>query len=65
MKTMIRRAHSVQVLFCDACNMPHLVLFDEDDVPFADAVIGIDIGPQVIDILQDAFDRYDRRKEVN
>jgi hypothetical protein len=55
---MIRRAHSVQVLFCDNCNMPHLVLFDENDQAFADAVIGIDIGPQLVEILQDALDGY-------
>ena len=39
----MKTAHSVMVMFCDGCDAAHLVLYDEEDRPFAQAVIDDDI----------------------
>lgn len=46
-------AHSVQVLFCDHCRFPHLVLYDEQGHAFAQAVI----SQSIVDTLQRALIR--------
>ena len=39
----MKTAHTVMVMFCEGCDAAHLVLYDEEDRPFAQAVIDDDI----------------------
>ena len=45
----MKTAHSVMVMFCDGCDAAHLVLYDEEDRPFAQAVIDDDIVASIAD----------------
>jgi len=60
MKRETQRASFVQVRFCDNCRMPHLVFFDDDGNAFADAIVGEDIGADLIENLQNALMVYSR-----
>lgn len=48
MNRPVHSAHRVQVFFCEHCRFPHLVLFDEEDFAFAQAVIDRDIADSIM-----------------
>jgi hypothetical protein len=35
----VRSADNIEVYFCDSCHQPHLILRDEHNRPFAEAVL--------------------------
>ena len=45
-------ADTVQVHFCGHCKFPHLVLFNEDGIAFAQAVIDRDIAESIMDAVE-------------
>lgn len=49
----IESAYAIEVGKCENCNHPHLVFLDENDEPYADAVINEVTGPPLIKQLQE------------
>lgn len=51
-RRQIKTAHHISVMWCGDPNCgPHIVLFDEHDVPFAEAVISDRQAPAICDIM--------------
>ena len=51
----IESAAGIRIGLCPDCNQIHLYLIDDDGEDFADAVLGGEIGPQLLVDLQMAL----------
>ena len=51
----IKQADAIRIGMCSHCKYPHLLLLDEHDEVFAEAVVGPEIGKQLIEGLQKAL----------
>jgi hypothetical protein len=48
----VKLAAYIKVGYCEHCKDPHIVLFDENDEAFAEAVLYAEHGPHLIQELQ-------------
>jgi hypothetical protein len=51
----IKQADAIRIGMCPHCKFPHLLLLDEHDEVFAEAVISVEIGASLIEGLQKAL----------
>lgn len=49
----IRSAHAVELRGCANCRAAHILLLDEDDLPFAEGQVAVEDIPAFIKALQD------------
>jgi hypothetical protein len=51
----VEQADGIRIGYCATCNMPHLLLLDENGEVFAEAIIGASWGLQMIEALRAAL----------
>jgi len=49
----VKEAARIELIMCAHCDLPHIVLFDENDVPIAQARISSRWGKDFVKELQD------------